>query len=407
VNFWLARKIIFRKNQFKDPTTFFSIAGITLGVAFLVVVMASFSGFVTTMQKSIVDVWGDVGVYKRGGGLIKDPQAFEKRIKKIVPEIQSAIPYVNVKCMVANKGRLNSVLLTGIDWEKSKSVLALTQRIVDSPLPGAEVRGIPAYLGKEVARKLGLKGGDTFRGIVLRPKRTSVTGVEPTTESFHVAAVIDFGKFEFNDKFMLSDLATVQQLGQINSGVNGFRIRLRDSDLAVAKGQILQEQLGFDFGVMDWTQAGGANFLAAIEYEKMVLFFVMCVMIVAAFFNVSTTLFLNVMRRYSQISILKTLGLRKRSIILIFCANGLFLGLVGLTLGLSLGIIFCYIFDYSQRLFTLMPESVYKVSYVVTTIDWKDTIMIVVATLIICIIATLGPAFRGAKLPPVEGLKYE
>ena len=130
-------------------------------------------------------------------------------------------------------------------------------------------------------------------------------------------------------------------------------------------------------------------------------------MVVAAFFNVSTTLFLGVLRRYSQVSVMRALGLKRRDIVALFCLHGLVLGSVGLGFGIGLGLLFCWGFEELQKIYPIMPEDVYGLSHFATQVHLQDLVWVMVATIVICFISTLAPAFRGASLSPVEGLKYE
>ena len=406
MNFWLARKMVFNKNFFKEPTTIFSIGGITLSVALLMVVMAGFTGFTQSFKKSVVDLFGDVAIYKRGGSTIKGPDDFAEDLREKFPEIKSMLPYANVRTLVASKGKVTTALLTGLPLDQTKGSLGFESRILEKPKADQELKGFSSYLGKEIAAKLGLKAGDTFTMIVLRPKRSSVTGVESTMETFHVAAILDFGKYDFNSKYLISELAVVQELGKLKNKVSGFRLSLKDGEKAPEVGNKVRDYLGFDFGVLDWMQASG-NIVKAVDYEKRVLFFLMYIILVAAFLNVCSTLYLNVMKRYSQISILKTLGVRDRLIVGLFLAKGLFVALIGLVLGVGLGFFFCFLYETVQRFYPIMPSKVYHVTFITSVFQWQDLFWAFVATVLTSILATLAPALTGARIQPVEGLKYE
>ena len=405
MRFWLFRKFIFQKKIFLEPTTLFSLFGISLGVAFLIVSMAGFSGFTSTLKKSIIDVSGDIVVFKRGGR-VKNPDELAQQIKENSSRITELLPYVHLEALVANKGKLSAVLLQGIDLEQAEKVLKLKSRTLSVAAKDIDVIGKPAHLGKVVAKNLKLKAGDSFKAILPRVSKTSATEVTPKLETFYVQSIIDFGKYEFNERVVISDKSAVQKLADMGNRINGFRIKIDNSDLAEVEATKIQEALGWDFSVKDWSKTNKSLF-KAIRYEKMVLFFVMLIMVVAAFFNVSTTLFLGVLRRYSQVSVMRALGLKRRDIVMLFCFHGLVLGSVGLIIGIVLGFLFCIGFEEIQKIYPIMPEEVYRLSNFSTEIYFQDLVWVVVATLVICFLSTLAPAFRGASLSPVEGLKYE
>ena len=181
-----------------------------------------------------------------------------------------------------------------------------------------------------------------------------------------------------------------------------LKIKIKDSDKAEREAEKLQEALGWDYLVRDWSMTNRSLF-KAIRYEKTVLFFIMLIMVIAAFFNVSTTLFLGVLRRYSQIGVLLALGLKKKDILILYCLQGLVLGFFGLLFGLGLGLIFCYGFDNLQKIYPIMPEDVYRLSNFTTHLQWEDTVWVIVATLIICFLSSLAPCLSWCLPVPRGG----
>ncbi len=405
MNWWLYRKFIFQKQIFSEPTTLFSLFGISLGVAFLVVSMAGFSGFTESLKSSIIDVSGDVSVFKRGGR-ISDPKAVETDIRSVSPDIRQALGFVQVEILVASAGKLTAVILQGVDWQTAQGLEELQRRTISTLPEGETGLGEPAYLGKVVAKKLKLKVGDPFKAIYTKVAQSSSSRVDRKVQNFYVHSILDFGKYDFNERVMIANMDVVQSLAEMGNKINGFRLRLKDSNKSFVEAEKIQKHLGWDYSVRDWSMTNKSLF-RAIEYEKMVLFFVMLIMVIAAFFNVSTTLFLGVLRRYSQISVMRALGLKKKHIVFLFCLHGLALGVVGLTIGLTLGLLFCFGFETLQKVYPIMPEDVYRMSNFSTHLEFQDVVWVIVATLVICFLSTLAPAFRGANLSPVEGLKYE
>ncbi len=405
MHWWLYRKFIFQKKLYSEPTTLFSLFGISLGVAFLVVSMAGFSGFTESLKSSIIDVSGDINILKRGGW-VENSTELEKEIREISPEVTDVLAFTQTEVLVAHKGKLNAVIMQGIEWEKAAKMPELKKRMISVIKPGDAPELSPIYIGKVVAERLKLNVGDSFKAILPRVSKASATRISPKVENFYVEAILDFGKYDFNERVVVAGLKVVQELTGSGDKIRGFRLRLRDSDLSSDVAERLQEKLGWDYSIRDWTMVNRSLF-RAIEYEKMVLFFVMLIMVIAAFFNVSTTLFLGVLRRYSQISVMRALGLKSRDIIVLFCLHGLALGVCGLALGLTLGFLFSWGFEVLQKVYPIMPEEVYRMSNFSVQLQLNDIIWVIVATLVICFLSTLAPAFRGAKLSPVEGLKYE
>ena len=402
---WLFSKFIFQRKMFFEPTTVFSLLGISLGVAFLVVSMAGFTGFANSLKDSIIHVSGDVTIFKRGSR-IRSPEKVEAQIREAFPQVSQVLPFVQQEVLVAREGKLKAVILQGVEWERVQNLEGLKRRRLKSVGRGKKGVGAWAYVGKGVAQGLGLDVGDSFKVILPKVSKGSTRRVTPKVQPFFVHSILEFGRYEFNDRMMIGSLKKVQKLGAMGDGINGFRLKLTDSDLSSQAVEQIQEALGWDYSVRDWSMTSPSLF-KAIEYEKMVLFFVMLIMVVAAFFNVSTTLFLGVLKRYAQISVMRALGLKRREVMGLFCLQGLVLGLCGLVLGLGLGQVFCFIFERVQKIYPIMPEEVYRLSHFSTHLEGRDVLWVTGATLLICFLSSLAPAFHGSKLSPVEGLKYE
>jgi lipoprotein-releasing system permease protein len=205
---------------------------------------------------------------------------------------------------------------------------------------------------------------------------------------------------------VFADLPVVQNALNVKS-ISGIRFKLKKSEFAADWARDVQEDLGWNnYSAVDWEQPH-KNFLAAIEYEKYVMFFVILIILITACVNVTTSLFVLVLKKYRDISLFRTMGASPMMIVMLFCVHGLFMGVVGLVLGLGLGFAMCFAFEVIQKIFPLMPSDIYRISFIATDFRSGDLLLICVSTLLICFISTLIPAIRGARLSPIEGLKYE
>jgi len=406
---WILQKYAKTWRRFFDLNIILTIAGIALGVAVLVVAMSGFSGFETTLKRAIIEVVGDVAIYKRGGK-IDDTAKIMDQLKPQMGEVVESLYFLTQESLISKSGKVSTVLLQGVEKDKTSSVLNLKNRIVDGEADwnAREIDGnkVPAaFVGKDLAKKMDLKIGDTFKVVLPQASKSSVSELTPVIKTFYMAATLDLGKYDFNSRFVFTDLPVVQGfLGTKN--VSGIRLKLKDSSKAEKWARESQELIGWSYSVVDWRQTN-KNYLTAIEYEKQVMFFIVLIIVIAACFNVATTLFVTVLKRYRDISLLKTLGARPIDVVVIFCLHGLFLGFLGTTLGIVIGMALCFGFELLQLIYPIMPSDVYKLSFVATEFRLSDLAMISGATMTICFLATLVPAVRGSRLPPVEGLKYE
>jgi lipoprotein-releasing system permease protein len=403
--FWVLSKYTVSWRRFFDIPIILTIAGISIGVAVLVVAMSSFSGFETTLKKAVIEVVSDVSIFKRGGKIDR-PESLKKEIGSYMNDVTDSMEFLLQESLVSGKGKISAVLLHGIEKEKAARVLNLKNHIVSGTLDWADHDGqSAAFMGKDLAAKLGLKAGDVFKVILPKSSKSNSTDITPIIRSFYLAAAVDLGKYEFNSRFIFVDLPVVQDILSTRK-ISGLRIKLKDSEKAEAWARAVQEKIGWTYAAVDWKQTS-RNLFSAIEYEKRVMFFVVLIIIIAACFNVAAALFVTVLKRYRDISLMKTLGARPIDIVILFCLHGLFLGVAGLTIGISLGVFFAYMFEVLQKVFPLLPADIYKLSFVATEVRLGDIGMICGATMLICFLSTLIPSIRGAMLNPVEGLKYE
>jgi lipoprotein-releasing system permease protein len=190
-------------------------------------------------------------------------------------------------------------------------------------------------------------------------------------------------------------------LGDIYTGV---RILLTDDKYAREASFKFSTELGMNYLSRDWLESNH-NLFEAIKLEKVVIFVILMFMTIAACFNISSTLFVSVLRRYGDISILKTLGATRSRLIRFFSLQGLVIGAIGSFGGLILGGILCLVVAKSN--FIYVPAEIYHVRHLPVEMRMTDLVMIMVVSMILCFLSTLAPAFRGARLNPVEGLKYD
>lgn len=407
LEFWLAWKMLFSRRALFGGSAPLALGGLVLGVACLFVSMAVMSGFESTLRQAMADVTGHVRVVKMG----RNPdnwQELEERIRKAEPTLVSSTRFTSVEAIFASQGTISGVLIQGVDENRYAEVLNLNSRLVTGKVQLAPAKGEEkalALVGRGLAEKLNLKPGDFFRVVVPIADSINPGVFRRRMAEFQVSGVLDLGKYDWNQRFIMTDLKSTQELAEIGDKYTGLILRFNDIDGARASGFRLNYTLGRDYWIRDWRDSN-ENLFDAIKIERPTIFFVVFIIVMVAAFNVSSTLYVNVVQRFADISILKSLGLRSLNILKIFSLQGLLIGGVGLILGSLLGLLLCWFFAWGQTHLGLIPGSVYKIDTIHVQIRWIDFISISISTFLICFVATLAPALRGARLSPVEGLKY-
>lgn len=378
----------------------------TVSVACLTVAMAVVSGYETTLERAIIDVVGHVQVIRRA----PTSQNIERilgDIKKVAPEAEAYTPFINVEGIVVGTGKLSGVLIQGIDPESVEKVLGIHKRVIQGKFDFNPQDGMPAALaGKALVKKFGLKVGEPFKVVIPVPSRSDSTNFSTRVQNYVLTGVLDLGKAEYDERAIMVDLKVAQEFAGVGDNFSGIRIKLNDAKIAADVATRLTRELGLNYLVMDWSEVN-KNLFEAIKIERVAIFFVILVLVIAACFNISSGLFVSVLQRYGDISILRAMGFSQADVSKVFVFQGLFFGVVGTVAGLVLGLLLGLAFVQAQKYVVLMPVEAYRLDHVGIDIRWVDCLAVVVAATVICLLSTLIPARRGAKLDPVEGLRYE
>lgn len=308
---------------------------------------------------------------------------------------------------MAHNGQISGVLLEGIDKDRVNSTLNLASRVKEGSGDLSEPSDVPlALIGAGLAKKMGLKIGEEFRVVLPIADSSDPSSFNRKVGTFKLQGVIELGKYEWNERFVMIDLKVAQDVAAIGDRYTGLMLKFDDAAYAREAGFRISQALGSPYWVRDWRDSN-ENLFDAVAVERPVIFLVISIIIFVAAFNISSSLYVNVMQRFKDIAILKTVGASRKDIIKIFAAQGLILGGVGLLLGFVLGLILCVLFNWAQGRLGLISGAVYRVDSIQVNIRFLDTIAICIATMAICFLATLAPAKRGADLNPMEGLRNE
>lgn len=417
--FWLASRMLLAKSSHLFSLSGLNaLIGLILGVSSLVVSMAVMSGFETTLQKSVADVTGHVQIVIRSHEIqAKEDTRTEivDRIKKLEPSFVAATRFTYLEAVIAHKGRISGVVLQGLDDGDVQNVLNLKTRLrqgnfdlstVAVKEDDSEEKIAQAVIGVGLAQDLDLKIGDKFRVVMPLKNDFDPSQFRRKLGAFQVSGIVDLGKHEYNQRMILTSLPATQKLAEIGNRYSGLLVKFQDINRAREIATTLSKDLGLSYSVRDWREAN-ENLFEAVGIEKMIVFFVIMVIVIAAAFNVASTLYINVISRYTEIGLLKSLGVSQKGILKIFSLQGVLIGGIGTFFGIIFGIILCFAASVIESYYSILPGSVYKLDHIDLSIRGLDLVIISVVTLVICFLATLAPAFRGSRLSPIEGIKND
>ncbi|WP_248883925.1 lipoprotein-releasing ABC transporter permease subunit [Acidithiobacillus acidisediminis] len=398
-----------RRNHFISFITGTAILGMVIGVAALITVMAVMNGFDHTLRSRILAVTSDVIVQGNGVPVLNWHEA-EKNLSA-VRGVTGVAPYVQAQAMLSHDGLVSGALVEGIDPQLEGRVNRLAQDMKVGSLDALQQHPWGIVLGRALAKQLGATVGSK---ITLISPQGGVTplGVTPTLRQFTVVGLFSVGIYAYDSGMAYISLPDAQALYNLGSGVTGLRMQITDPFNAPVFAAHLQKILGPAFYVQDWTQTH-ENFFKALAMEKLVMFVILSLIIAVAAFNIVATLVMVVTDKEPDIAILRTLGARPRSIMLIFMVQGIIIGLFGTALGVLGGVLLALnvptIVPFIEQLFHvqfLSPE-VYSISQLPSRLEWADVLHVAIASLLMSWIATLYPSWRASRVDPAEALRYE
>ncbi len=394
-----------------------SIVGVAIGVIALVVVLSVTSGFQQSFKQKVLGVNAHVIVMKYG----QDFSEYRDIDAKALAEkhVLAAAPFVFYEGMLAAGHSMSGSIIKGIDPKLSPSVLDVRPamrvgRIEDLALRKAPNDGggpLPAiFVGEELAKKLKLKIGDRVRVVSpktdLDPSRWSQeSGGLPATREFRLGGIFYTGFEEYDSRLAFVNLPDAQAFYEGKGDVvTGVELKLDDIDEARAVGKKLFDDLGGPpYRVIDWEELNH-NLFAALSTQKVAITVILTIIIIVAAFNIIAAMTMLVIGKAKEIAILKSMGMRSAGVARVFQAAGLLIGVLGTACGLAIGLTTIAIlrrYDYQ------LDPHVYLIDRLPVKVNLDEVVMTACITLAICLLATLYPAIKAARLPPVEGLRYE
>jgi len=419
------RQLSAKKSQkFISLNTWISIAGVGLGVMALIVVIAVMSGFSKDLRDKILGTNSHVVVSNMNRGMVENYDGILKKVRS-VEGVMAAAPFIMNQVMLINGDRVSGIVVRGIDPEKEETVSDLGKNMVSGTVSdlktkssfSGEIKGrekknrAGIILGKELSRRLGVGVGDIV-SMVSPVSRVTPVGLIPRMKLFKVVGVFESGMYEYDANLSFILLKSAQKFFSMKNGVSGIEVRVADIEQAGNIASVIQKELGFPYLVRDWMRMN-RNLFSALKLEKIVMFIILILIIFVAAFNIVSTLFMLVMEKAKEIAILKSMGASCSSIMKIYSYQGLVIGLVGTFLGCAAGFVIVpnlnEIVSSIESIFGIVafPSDVYYLDRLPSKIQYMDSFLIIIFSVVICLVASLYPAWRASKLDLVDGLRYE
>lgn len=398
-----------RKSHFVSFIAFISIAGVALGVFALIVVLSVMNGFGNELRDRTLSMTSHATISGYDGYLSDWPAVVEKA--ENIKEVVAAAPYISKEVMLSNGRRVSGSLISGIAPEMEDKVSLVASKMVSGSLFDLKAGEYGIVIGRELANSLGVYEGDRVTVITPQASVTAV-GVMPRLRRFRVVGVFEVGMHQYDSAMAYMHLEDAARLFSYDDKVNGVRLKLTDLFEAPRITREIENEFGVDFWVKDWSKQH-KNFFRALQTEKTVMFIILLMIISVAALNIVSTLMMTVTDKESDIAILRALGMRPSSIMIIFIIQGAFIGLFGTLIGVGAGVpVALNVFEivsWLEQLFStdFLPSDVYYISDITADVKISEVLTYALSAFTVTILATIYPAWRASRTLPAEALRYE
>ena len=391
--------------------TVISIGGVAVGVMALIVVLGVMNGLGDDLRDRILVASPHLRVLTYGNGLRLDDW---RRVAEEVaqdPAVEAVAPEVLTQ----------SIISAGADYYEGVQVLGYAPGLDGAPatsLPGAMTNGDLSLrtdrkdvdgalvLGRRLAERIGVVPGDevTLVSPAGSKMNRAIGAAVPRYYVFEVTGLFETGMFLYDDKFVVMDLEVAQRFAGLGTAVSGLAVRLQDPWEAPAVGLRLEDELGYPYRSLDW-QSQNSTLFGALKLEKLAMGLIIFVIMIVAAFNIVGTLTMVVNEKTREIGILEAMGMPGPSIGRIFLAQGAIIGAVGVAIGLALGMFVALAVDRWQWI--KIDPAVYFIDHLPIHVAILDVTVVVTASLLLAIVATLYPSRSAAALAPVDAIRHE
>ena len=398
-----------RKEAAVSVIAIISFLGVMLGVAALIIVMAVMNGFRAELLTRILGINGHL-IMSPVDLPLDDYDAIAKRINSVAG-VKYAIPMIDGQVLsTGSAGPGAGALVRGIRGEDLAKVSLVANNVRQGSLVGFDP-GEGVAIGARMAENLGLVLGDTIT-LVSPEGDATPFGTTPRVKTYPVTAVFEVGMSEYDSSIVYMPLTEAQLYFNMENQAQTIEIFVDNPDDVDALKPAIEEAAQRPVYLADWRQRN-QTFFSALQVERNVMFMILTLIVLVAALNIISGLIMLVKDKGHDIAILRTMGATRGAILRIFLMTGAAIGVAGTLAGVALGVVICLNVEKIRQFFSwvsgtvLFNPELYFLSQLPARMDFGETASIVAMALVLSFIATIFPAWRAARLDPVEALRYE
>lgn len=399
------RYLLGKKKGFISVTSLFSLIGLWLGVSALIITMSVMNGFRHEFIGRILGINGHLGVYGRSGTLAGYEQ-LKEQVEKTTG-VTLVMPMIEQQVMASSSGNSRGAMLRAMHPEDMAKRKMLRDGLKGGTFTDLQGKNT-IILGYRLAEKMGLTPGDEITMISPEGEVTAFGSI-PKMAAFKIVGTFDVGMHEYDANFMFTSLENAQNFFGMDDAITNLEVFVDDLNKAPERAMDIQEVVGNKARVYDW-QRSNAAFFNAIQVERNVLFLILTLIILVAAFNIISSLHMLVKEKTRDIAILRTMGASKGQIMRVFMLAGSLIGFTGTTAGIVTSLLFCKYIDNIKRWLEslsgneLFSAEIYFLSKLPAKVEPGEVVLVAVMAFALSFLATIYPAFKAARMDPVEGL---
>ena len=398
-----------RVEGFISVSAWFSLVGIILGVATLIVVMSVMNGFRTELVDRILGINGHLIVYKKNGLSIENYNKIVSHISD-TQNVVAVTPYLEGQALAKTKNSISGIIIRGTKWSDLPAKKLLWKSLDNTAINNFKLKQ-NIILGYRLAQRLNLRVGDYISLISPNVMETAI-GVLPIKQNFMVGGFFDVGMYEYDNNFIFIPWEKAEKFLSIKKIAHGIEIFLDNPKTTQNVYDDLISKLDENLTIIDWKKRN-SSFMNALDVEKNVMFVILTLIIIVATFNIISSMIMLVQTKKSDIALMRTMGASKHFIIRIFILTGSIIGIIGTIIGAILGTIVSInietIRNFVSSLFgqELFSPQIYFLSTLPSNINFNEVLIVMGLSISLTLIASMFPAWKASKISPAEALRYE
>jgi len=398
-----------RVEGFISISAWFSLLGIMLGVATLIVVMSVMNGFRTELVDRILGINGHLIIYSKNERTIPN---YTKIINKILdtPNVVAVTAHLEGQALAKNKNSISGVIIRGSKWSDLAAKKLLWKSLNQSTISNFKDKH-NIIMGYRLGQKLNLKVGDYISLISPNGMETAL-GVLPVNQKFKIGGFFDMGMYEYDNNFIFIPWKKAELFLSTNNIAHGIEVFLKDQKLTSYVNLQLQSKLNKNLIVIDWKKRN-SSFMNALAVEKNVMFVILTLIILVAAFNIISSMIMLVQTKKADIALMRTMGASQYLIIKVFMLTGSIIGFLGTFVGVLLGVFVSMNIEKIRQLITsifgqeLFSAEIYFLSKLPSNININEVLIVICISIFLTLLASIFPAWKASKISPAEALRYE